>query len=162
MKKSYIACFIIMGFMLAGSLLFGLIYIENTRVREIKINPDNVESGEQFFEIEKIEQVNGKLVIDGWRVLPLNERRAFGTSIVLYDGENYIKIPTNYVEKQINIEENPYKKTGFHSVVNADNLKENIEYQIFIICRPDDPQYTEHKIEDYYVINTKEYFNLGE
>lgn len=163
MKKLKMTIVITLIFVFLGIMLYLLMFFENRNVEKISINVDNKETGNVYFEIEKIEQNKDEIIIQGWRGLHTNERRVFDTWVVLYDGNNYYKMPTGYmtrsdVTEKIN-DGNEYTHSGFICRIPRNKLKEEITYDIYLICRPDVNKQFEYI--DYFVIDTEESLVIG-
>ena len=135
-----------------------LIRMEMYSVKKISLDTENIEDGMVFYDIERCEIANGELLIEGWRGVPTNERRAFGSYFVLSDGTgNFYQLPSSYVERPdvtaIINDGNEYSRSGLVSKVKTSKLKSG-SYTLLIAYRPDSQSYVDFSIEDYYVITT--------
>lgn len=143
---------------LIGIVHILLIRMEMNSVKKISLDAENIEDGMVSYDIERCEIANGELLIEGWRAVPTNERRAFGSYFVLEDeAGNFYQLPSSYVERPdvtgIVNDGNEYSRSGLVSRVKISKLQSGT-YTLLIAYRPDSQSYMDFSIEDYYVITT--------
>ena len=140
------------GFLLSGVIIAGLIILETGKVEKITINPSITEPVE--FQITGTEIQNGRLYIHGWRYLTDNDDRAFDTCVVLYDGKDYYRIPTNPADGDISfISGDPNSKGAFLAVADCKKLPA-ASCRIYLIIEPYEYSTRKHPYDTYSVVDT--------
>ncbi len=158
-KSTIISLCIVAGFLIIGLGLSFLLRKELTTVHEQGISLSNTEEGDIRFEIETFRCEDGFVEISGWRVLPTNERRSFGTFALLIWGHRCYRLPTEYVPRpdvtDIIGDGNEYVRSGFYSRIPVSELPRRGTFHLYLICRPDTMPYQDYDYSDYYVIDTE-------
>ena len=146
------AILFVAAFLITGLILTGLIILETGKVEKIKINPAITEPVE--FQITGTEVKEGRLWIHGWRYLEYNDDRAFDTCVVLSDGKDYYRIPTNPDQGDISFRTGKEGSKGtFVAVADCKKLPEG-PLRIYLIIEPYEFTTKKHPYDTYSVVDT--------
>ena len=147
------ALLFVAGFLLAGVILAGLITLQTGKVEKIVIDPSITEP--VTWQITGSEVRDGRLWIHGWRYLEYNDDRAFDTCVVLYDGKDYYRIPTNPDQGDISfITGKEGSKGTFLAVADCKKLPAG-PCRIFLIFEPYEFNNEKHPYDTYSVVDTQ-------